>query len=185
MFVYGWSNPCSEKIIESLSFHAMETGNVWMIAGITLSDQEVYFPSSILSHGIPDMWGASAVVYALIEGLAGVVDSSTAYKTAVVSPRWSSAGVNNAEVCVKTPASGGYVKYSYDQQGKKSIKITVTGNAVNMTISVLMHRGFSPNKVTVNGQAVQFKKKTVEKSVYVEVELSGPKVNSVEILSRQ
>ena len=51
-----------------------------MILGVTLSDAPVFLPPrNDLSTGMPNNWGAAALVYALIGGLAGVKDTGIAF----------------------------------------------------------------------------------------------------------
>src|SRR3989304_2415584 len=110
---YGLDNPHPEKEIRSLIFKAADDGTMGFVLGLTLSESEVYFPPDPISFGIPDQWGAAACVYALVEGLAGVVDGDTAYRKVNFSPRWLAAGVDKAEAIIHYPASDGYVAYRY------------------------------------------------------------------------
>jgi hypothetical protein len=81
-----------------------------------------YFPdgrhSSVETSTSPDAtptdgWGSGAMLYAYIEGLAGVKDKLKGFKDISLSPRWEAAGIKEAEVMIDYPASGAYVKYKY------------------------------------------------------------------------
>ena len=53
------------------------------------------------------------MVWALVEGLAGVVDRGRTLDAVRLSPRWLAAGVDEAEVSVGYAASGASVEYRY------------------------------------------------------------------------
>ena len=65
-----------------------------------------------------DGWGSSAMLYALVEGLAGVEDRGDGASTRVrLAPRWAAADVDEAEVAVGYAASGARVGYRYERDG--------------------------------------------------------------------
>lgn len=180
VYVTGFQNPHPEWAIESLEFEAMD-GAKWIVLGATLSDSPVYFaPKNDVSFGIPDIWGAAAVVYALVEGLAGVKDSGVTFDPATVTPRWTAAGVASAEVSIRYAASRGYVRYNFRYDARqKSLQIDVTGNARRTTLSLLMPAGLSAHKVTVDGTAREGKLVAIENSRYLQLEIKGKGVHTV------
>ena len=175
LFVYGWENPEPDREIESITFTAAETGAIWLVAGITLSDAERYFPVSIVSYGIPDMWGAAALVYALIEGLAGIVDETKAYERVRLSPRWAAAGVERATACAKYPASDGYVRYTYSLDSDEGLlSMEIAGNGTETELEILLPEGAEPTGVTVDGEDVPDPEITeMEGSRYLRAPLTG------------
>ncbi len=60
-----------------------------------------------------DGWGSSAMLWALVEGLAGVVDDGRGFDQMTLSPRWLAAGVSDADVSVGYAASGRGAAYSF------------------------------------------------------------------------
>ena len=76
-------NPNPDKVILSVELFGMKNSKSrWMIAGVTLGDSVIELKGKDtskddFSFGIPDRWGAAAVTYALLEGLAGVKDTAT------------------------------------------------------------------------------------------------------------
>lgn len=185
LFVYGWDNPHPDKEIARLHFHAAETQQSWWIAAITLSDQPVYFPETPIGHGIPDLWGAGAVVYALIEGLAGIVDAGRAYDRVRLSPRWTSVGVNDVTACATYPASGGYVRYRYAYCPERGhMRLDVTGNAAAIHLDVLLPDNCEVERVLLNGNDVNAAIQTIEESRYVTLDINGVGVHGIEIHSR-
>ena len=180
VFVYGWQNPQPEKVISKVEVVAAEHNAHWMIAGVTLSDQPVVFPDNPISYGIPDMWGCAAVVYALIEGLVGIVDDDVRYNKVKLSPRWQAAGVKEATASAVYPSSGGYCRYHY-QLSDTSISLQVTGNGENMDCAILLAPGSNPTAVSVNGESRELVTSNVEDSLYVNVKLNGVGVHNIEV----
>lgn len=137
--LYGLNNPFPEKEISRIVLEGAKSGVTWAVAGVTLSDQAVYFEPGDVSYGIPDNWGAAAVVYGLLEGLAGVTDQGVAFNRVRLSPRWSAADVNQSGVYVKYPASGGYAAYTYyyaPAEGRLTIE--AAGSAEKVDFHVLL-----------------------------------------------
>ncbi len=66
--VYSWGMAVDHSVaaIESVAFKAAENSARWMVLGLTLSDQPLQVQVSDVSYGIPDQWGAGAVVRALM-----------------------------------------------------------------------------------------------------------------------
>jgi len=184
VFCYGWDNPHPDREIRDITFAAAETSAKWLVLGVTLSDQPVYFPASAIGRGIPDMWGAAAVVYALIEGLAGIVDTGKAYESVRLCPRWAVAGVDKVTACATYPASGGYVRYRYSRDRERgALTIEVAGNAETMQVEVFLPPGSGVRSAVVDGRAVDAPAvRQVEQSRYLTVALAGLGVHRVEIL---
>jgi hypothetical protein len=145
-----------------------------MIAGVSLSDRETYFPQSPISFGIPNGWGAAAVVYALVEGLAGVVDKGVAYDRAQLAPRWPASGVDAADVTITYPSSGGYVAYRYrHDRSARRIAIELTGIGTACDCHVLLPTGATAADVSVDGKRVASTISEVESSKYVDFTLDA------------
>lgn len=158
-------NPHPDKVIEAVELAAAPEGAVWYVLGLTLAARPFRFPPSPISFGIPDNWGAAAVVYALLEGLAGVVCDDPAFRTSTVSPRWQAKGEARAQVCVAFPASGGYVAYDYTADPEaKAVRVTIASSGDACRLRVLVPR--PPTGVLVDGQPVGFRTESVGDSSY-------------------
>lgn len=177
------SNPHPDRVISTLDFIAAESGAQWLIAGVTLAAGPVVLPTGPVSYGIPDQWGAAAVIYALIEGQAGVVDTGVAFDRAEVSPRWQAHGETSAEVDVVYPSSGGYVSYRY-RRDAKAITCIITGRAEHTRLRVLLAEGDVPKALTLNGRTVTAAIETVEASRYACVDCDGVGVHEVVLTLR-
>ena len=146
-------------------------------------DHPVYFEPDPVSFGIPDSWGAAAVVYALIEGLVGVVDEGVAYGQARLAPRWAAAGVGQAAAAVKYPASNGYVAYRYRHDPERRwIEIEVTGSGEACHCHVLLPAEVQAVQSVSAGDApLPFTSTRVEGSRYVDFTLTLPGPHTVRI----
>ena len=178
--IYGLDNPNPQKEISAIRFRSAGNSTRWMVLGVTLSDRPVYFRPDKISAGIPDNWGAAAVVYALVEGLCGVKDRGRAFSRLELSPRWSICGEEHADVCVKYPASQGYVSYRY-RQDEDSCSLHLTGSHEQADLRILLPEGSRPSKLLVNGKEASFDTERVALSDYMLIRGLADRVNQIEI----
>ena len=135
-----------------------------------------YFPdgsaSSIQTSTSPealptDGWGSSAMLWAMIEGLAGVVDTGRGYDRLSLSPRWAAAGVDRAEVEVGYAASARGVRYQYRVRGQ-AVRFEVEADEAVVTAHVLLPAGVVVREVRRDGRPIPFEPARVESSVYAD-----------------
>lgn len=139
LLAHGIDNPYPERQIESIRLVAAADGGFWGVLGVTTSDARATFPPDWISGGIPDSWAAAAVVYALVEGLAGVVDRGQGYNQATLAPRWQAAGCDRAEATISYPASDRYLAYRYLHQPEVGrIVLEVTGSGDTCSCHILL-----------------------------------------------
>ena len=175
LLAYGLNNPRPEAVIERITMRAADDGAFWAVCGVTLADQPAAFPANPVSYGIPDNWAAAAVTYALVEGLAGVVDEATTFQYALVAPRWLAADIDTARVTVAYPASGGYVGYRYEHDSvSRQIVLAVTGSGSEVNCHVLLPPYAQNISVVANGAEVASQTSTIEQSHYVDFKLTLP-----------
>ncbi len=171
----------TDAAIASLELESMETGSKWFVIGITLSNMPPFLPPwSDVSTGMPNNWGAGCVMAALLEGLAGIEDTGAGFRSARISPRWLSAGVKEAQVSVRYPASSGYVFYRYRQMGK-TISLECTSCADKATLRVQLPSGGRVTNGLLNGRAVAPRTETVEATIYATVEVEGRGPHSLQV----
>ncbi|MGB9738014.1 hypothetical protein [Chloroflexus sp.] len=85
-----------------------------------------------------DGWGASAMLGALFEGLAGVFDDASRYEEVIISPRWPvEPTVKQAYVVTRYPASTGYVAYRW-QRDDRFLRLLITGSGRHATVRFLL-----------------------------------------------
>jgi hypothetical protein len=172
VYACGLDNPHPSKKIREIRFEASEDETFWAVLAVTLSDKPVFFMPSDVSFGIPDNWGAAAVVYALIEGLAGLKDTGVAFDRAVIAPRWVSAGVSRVTATAKYEASGGYVRYTAAMSPKR-ITLEFTGSGEEFRLELLLPKGARAKSAKLDGAEAPLGVKRVERSAYACLEVRG------------
>ncbi|MDX2064879.1 MAG: hypothetical protein SFX74_03955 [Fimbriimonadaceae bacterium] len=129
------NNPHPDRELDSITLESGYDGGLWFVCGATFSDQPGYFDPHPVSFGIPSAWGAAAVMYALVEGLAGVIDTAKAFEAASVSPKWAYTDADRASACIVYPASQGYVAYQYARSGSVS-ELLLTGSGTEFDLNL-------------------------------------------------
>ena len=116
-----------------------------------------------------DGWGSSAMLYALIEGLAGIEDMQSGYNKVRISPRWIAADIEKVEVLVTYAASGRGIGYLFERSVDR-IKLEVQAEGSDMTFHVLLPRDTTVAEVESQGEKIDFSTFVVEHSKYVDFE---------------
>jgi hypothetical protein len=143
-----------------------------------------YFPdgtaSSVETSTSPDAlptdgWGSSAMLWALVEGLAGIVDEGRGFDEVALSPRWAAAGVAEAAVSARYAASERGVTYEYRQSAER-IDIDVESGPADVKLHVLIPEGAGVRGVRCGTRDVPFRTAVIESSRYADFEahLNGP-----------
>jgi len=174
-------NPNPSKKIAKLRFSAPLEGGIYAVLAISLSDKPLYIKPKGESYGGPDNWAAANGMSALVEGLAGVKNTSLAYENAKLSPRWTSAGVDSVNVTVNLAASNSYISYQYKNNKKENeITLLVTGSGKVVNAHVLLPENIKTAKsVTVNNKPMEFTMSKIEGSDYVDFNLSLTQIQDV------
>jgi len=128
-------------------------------------------PSSLDTSTSPDAtptdgWGSSAMLYSLIEGLAGVEDMFKEFRNVRLSPRWLIDDIFNAEVNIKYCASNASFYYKYTCK-EDEIQLVIDSHASNINCHILIPSGKKVKKLVVDGKMQKFDDETIEKSNYV------------------
>jgi hypothetical protein len=131
-------------------------------------------PSSLEASTSPeamptDGWGSSAMLWAFIEGLVGIVDRGCGYDAVTIAPRWPAAGVNEAEVSVGYEACGRSLAYGYSAWGER-IRLFVQreGERSAAHFHVLLPEKAAPCAVRRDGRDIEWQPACVEASRYVD-----------------
>jgi hypothetical protein len=135
-------------------------------------------PWNDVSSGMPNNWGAAALVAAIVEGLAGVTDQGIAFNKARIAPRWAAMGVRGAKVAVRYPASQGYVRYEYrcDESGRQ-VTVDFTGSAEECEVAVLVPPGVAPGHAMLDGNETRMEMSRVESSLYAVLQVKGARAH--------
>ena len=129
-----------------------------------------------------DGWGSSAMLYAFVEGLAGIEDLEHAFHKVRCSPRWISASEEEASVKVGYEASQATFGYQfYHLKGDSKIKLVLECENSHVTLNLLLPADCECTSLTWNGDNVKFEMKKVEDSPYVVTENNVLKRAEVEV----
>ena len=115
-----------------------------------------------------DGWGSSAMLFAFMEGLVGVVDADYLFRKVRLSPRWCITSIHQAQVQVKYGASEGYLRYDF-QYDSEQCRLIVDGDG-EIQLHLLLPDGKRAKKVRVDNIALTFQNVSVESSSYVDAE---------------
>ena len=130
-------------------------------------------PSTIETSTSPDAsptdgWGSSAMLFALIEGLAGVVDASSLFRDVRLTPRWAAAGCADVSVAVSYAASGAGIAYDYRHDaGRDLIALDIRAHS-SVGLHLLLPPGVRARSVHVNGKLIRHTERSVEESRYLD-----------------
>lgn len=178
-FIWGFNNPHPEKEVSEIVFRVSKNQVSYLILSITLCDTPVWFPQSELSYGIPDAWGAAAVVYALVEGLCGVIDKSLAFETVEISPRWTFTDEKKAEVTIKYEASGAYTAYAWEKTSAHT-KLIFTSSGENIIVKIPVGDNRKLN-ILLDGEDVNYSLSKIKNTNYAVIKTNGSKIHILTI----
>lgn len=162
-------NPNPDRPIRSVIVTAAgENKPIYAVMGLTLADRMPFQPPSLISYGGPDNWAGATCMFALMQGLAGVCDESSAFGRVRLSPRWTAAGVDTVSITARYPASQGYLAYQYRHDAaNRTVEMTMTGSGETAELRVLLPEGVRVVRgATVNGQPATVGTERVEESLY-------------------
>lgn len=115
-----------------------------------------------------DGWGSSAMLYAFVEGLCGIVDEGHSFQRVRCAPRWMIAGEAEATVAVGYAASGAAFGYRYRHDDtERLIRLKLQTRQARVGLRVLVPERSRATSVTWNGQRTPFDQESVEQSRYV------------------
>jgi hypothetical protein len=128
-------------------------------------------PSSVETSTSPeasagDGWGSGAMLWALIEGLAGIVDEGGLFRRVRLSPRWPAADVKRARVGVEYPASGASLGYEIEY-GKDGVRLDLQGAGAWIDLNLMLPEGRRAASVREGKRPLDFRLRLIEQSRYL------------------
>jgi len=141
-------------------------------------------PSTVETSTSPDAmptdgWGSSAMLYAFVEGLCGVIDKHKLFEKLELAPRWLAAGIHSAQVQVGY-ASGAGVAYDFQYKPEENRLLLDIRAPGSVQLHVLLPDGREVQSVEFNGKAAAYQVRKVERSRYLDGTLkSGGKLEVV------
>jgi hypothetical protein len=113
-----------------------------------------------------DGWGSSAMLYALIEGLAGIEDRDFCFRKVRLSPRWIAAGLHRAEVGVEYAASGAGFAYRFIREGRILTLVLMSPAGSEVEGHLLLPARVTPERLDIDGRAAAFRLSEAGRSRY-------------------
>ncbi len=115
-----------------------------------------------------DGWGSSAMLYALMEGLAGIQDRDKLFQKIRLAPRWPAARVSQVEARAEYASSQAFFGYSYSASTNE-IFLELSSGRSHVDAHILMPSGARPVRARLQGRDIDFDIGKVEQSVYVDI----------------
>ncbi len=177
-FEHGMEEYGVEQLLKYESLTANNESYLWYFP----NGQHATVETSTSPDASPtDGWGSSSMLYALIEGLAGIVDEHKLFQRVRLSPRWIAAGCHEVSVGSFYAASGAMFEYDFlHRPEQKEIELRIQGKA-GVTLHLLLPQSTRAIAVKVNNKTVQFKMNNVENSPYVNVMFPVKKQTTVHV----
>jgi hypothetical protein len=111
------------------------------------------------------------MLYALVEGLIGLVDEGKGFDRLLLAPRWAVTGVRNVEVQLGYAASGATVGYVYRAEDER-LRLEVSAPLSSAHLHILLPMGRVAVGVTVDQRHVPYRSTQVRSSGYVDFDLT-------------
>ena len=93
------------------------------------------------------------MLWALVEGAAGIRDILKGFKNIRLSPRWESVGIKYAEVKVEYPSSGAWTTCKYECSAD-TINLEITGSPEEIEIELMLPAGADKVSASVSGAVI-------------------------------
>ena len=134
-------------------------------------DHDVYFlyypDSTPQPDGGPSAWGAAALLSAVDEGLAGIVNTDVAYRKIRFSPRFPVTPYTELRYFTGYEKTGSFVEVHYICKAE-GLRYDVISPAEEISAHLLLPAGKHAKMLLVNNQPVPFKEVKVGNSEYVD-----------------
>ena len=136
---------------------------------------------SISENAGPSAWGAAALMSAVDEGLAGVVNAGTGYDEIDFSPRWPVTHYREVRHVTGYELTKKYVDVRCIMTDK-GMRYNVRGPAKTINAHILLPEGRGCRKLLVNGADAPFADTAVDQSRYVDCSVAADGEVDFEVL---
>ena len=134
-------------------------------------DKAIYFlyspEDSKPQGGGPSAWGAAALLSAVDEGLAGIVDADSLYSEINLSPRFVVTDYTELRYITGYEISHTFVDLRFVSK-PEGLRYDIFSKAKKINAHILLPKGKSPAKVLVSGAETDFSEVKVADSLYVD-----------------
>lgn len=162
---YGWD------VIQRMMKLVERDGRVYFL----------YYPDSKPQpQGGPSAWGAAALISAVDEGLAGIVDEDVRYRVIRLSPKFPVTHYEELRYMTGYEKSGDVVDLRYILK-ENGMRYDLRSPAHTVKAHLLLPKGKSCAQLLVNGKPAAFKLTKVGESAYVDADVSADGKVSFEV----
>ena len=134
-------------------------------------DKDIYFlyspEDSTPQGGGPSAWGAAALLSAVDEGLAGIVDADSLYREINLSPRFVVTEYTELRYITGYEISHTFVDLRFVSK-PEGLRYDIYSKAEKINAHILLPKGKSAAKVLLNGSEIAFNEVKVADSTYVD-----------------
>ncbi len=165
-FEYGFEH-YGYQVLQQYRKMIAETGEtyLWYFPnGEPASEEKSTSPEASPTDG----WGSSAMLYAFVEGLAGIEDLDHSFCKVRCSPRWIITDEENVQIKVEYSTSNACFGYQYTHLIEDSIiKLMFECEDSDVLLNLLLPFDTECTSLTWNGINIEFEMKHVQNSPYV------------------
>lgn len=141
----------------------------------------LYYPNSTPQpDGGPSAWGAAALISAVDEGLAGIVDADVCYRKLSFSPRFTVTPYTELRYFTGYEKSGKIIDVRYKLKDE-GMRYDVTAPSEEIIAHILLPKEKSCREVYVNGEQIIFNTVTVAQSDYVDFTVPANGRTNIEV----
>lgn len=124
-------------------------------------------------QGGPSGWGSAAVLNAIDEGLAGIIDTDVQYRKMRFAPCWPVSEYD--ELRYITGYELGKVRIeTYYRRCEDGLLYTLSTPSEEIDCHIYLLKDEACSSVTVNGKEIDYKETNIGESKYVDFKLAGP-----------
>ncbi len=150
---YGWD------IIQRFMSYMERDGDIYFL----------YSPEDMSPQdGGPSAWGAAALLSAVDEGLAGIVDEDSLYRTIKLSPRFVVTDYTELRYITGYECSHTFVDLRFVSKDE-GLRYDIFSKAERIDAHILLPKGREADYLLLNGERVDFTSVSVAESKYVDL----------------
>ena len=141
------------------------------LMGLMQRDGELFFmynpETGENAGGGPSGWGAAAILCAIEEGLAGVIDNGVCFDQMIFCPRWCLTDMTEVKYITGYQTSHVFVQTQYEITSDE-MHFTVSAPSKQIQCHILLPDNTTASIVKVNGNIVPFEICTIGESTYID-----------------
>ena len=123
--------------------------------------------------GGPSGWGAAAILCAIEEGLAGIIDDGVCFDQMIFCPRWCVTDMTEVKYITGYQTSHVFVETQYEKEAN-GMHFTVSAPARQIKCHILLPDNANVEAVNVNDHVIPFVSNTIGEGNYIDFTITVP-----------